>query len=146
MLGWLIELLLFIPFTALKLFGDLLPTCASLQIESLAQDAADAAVHILEFFWPILQYFPIQQGFNLLSAILLYMIIRWLWKNFTWLLSFGLKFWAIIIAIYVIAAVMNVFIGDSWMGNSIFTETMGVTPTSTGFSGGGGGGGGGGSW
>lgn len=146
LLSWIVQFALFVPFQLLKLAGLLFPTCASMGLTAIPVAAMNSAADWVLFGYPVLRYAPWSDLFNLVSATLLYIFFKWLMNNFQRIMQFVISFWWIIAIFYVVAAFISIFVGNDWMGSSVFTEVFGSGPNASGTVGGGFGGGGGGSW
>jgi len=146
LLSWLIQFVLFVPFQILRLAGLLFPSCSSLGIVQLSQSVIDNLVQLIRFLWPVIKYIPWTFLWNILSAFLLYLFFKWLWKLWPRIASLGFTFWIVFTIFYGLGYVISFFTGD-WADSPVFTEVFGESPSSTsGWSGGGFGGGGGGGW
>lgn len=146
LLTWIVGFAFYVPFQIIRLIGLLFPSCASLGLLEFSDAILVNAVNWIRFYWPILQYVPWGFIWNFLSAVFLYVFVRWLMGHFGKIATFVVNFWWIIAVFYVAGAVVDFFVSDSWRNSTVFTAVFGTSPTSTGFSGGGGGGGGGSSW
>jgi len=149
LITWLVKGALFVPFTLLRLIGLLLPPCSSFGLLSFSTAVMDAAVNWIRFLWPALQYVPWTHFWNFVSAVLLYILFKWMWKHLPQMMHFVISFWWIIAIFYVVAGALNFFLNSTWTNSPVFTDVFGSTATGTasqGFSGGGFGGGGGASW
>lgn len=145
-LSWLIKLVFFVPFQVIKLVGLLLPTCSSVGIVNFSNDALLAMINWIRFLWPVIQYFPWSFFWNFLSAMILYILVKWLWSLLPWLSGLGFKVWIVIAVLYGIGGVISIFTNLDWQSSPAFTEVLGSSSTVNGAVGGGFGGGGGGSW
>jgi len=144
-LGFLVKLVLFVPFSILRAAGLLFPTCASLGFVGFTQEVLVNMANWIRFYWPVLQFLPWNHIWNLLSAIILYLLFKWLWSLLPSLMSLGWKIWLAVAVLFMIAGVVNIFTDLSYQDSTAFTEAFGPNASST-FEGGGFGGGGGGSW
>lgn len=145
-IGWLVRLVLYVPFTMLKVVGLMLPACSTFGIVSFSIDVQKNIVYLIRFGWPILQYVPWGFFWNFASAILLYFFFKWMFGHLPKLMSMGKTFWIIVAVFYVLAAMINFFIGPGWQDSSAFSQVFGVGPNASNTVGGGFGGGGGESW
>lgn len=150
-LQWLIGFLLFVPYTVLNLIGLLLPSCSSLSIIGTWNDAVTNAGNLMLLMWPVLKWFPWTSIWNLVSAMILYAIVRPIMKGWTKpevLIHLGWKVWSMIVILYVVSAFVSIFTGFDWQTDPAFLEVFGsASSVQSGVgSGMGSGGGGGGSW
>lgn len=146
LLAWVVQFVLFVPFTLLKLVGLLLPPCSSIGFVSFGQDVLVSAAQWIRFAWPVIGSFPWVGVWNLVAAMVLYFLFKFLWKLLPRLMQLGTTFWIIVFAVYLLSSVVSFITGMDWASSPVFTEVFGDSATSSGFSGGGGAGGGGGSW
>jgi len=146
LISWIVSFAFYVPFQILRLIGLLFPSCTALGFTQIANGTIQHAVNWIRFYWPIIQYVPWAFVWNILSAVFLYVFVRWLTLQFHNIASFVLRFWWIIAIFYTLGGAVDFFLSYNWMDSTVFSEVFGDTPTTTGFSGGGGGGGGGSSW
>jgi len=144
LLTWIVQFALYVPFQLIRLIGLLLPPCSDFGITTFSTTALQGMTNWIRFLWPIIQYLPWGFCWNYLSAVLLYIFAKWLFEHLVSIINFVVRFWWIVVALYVLGAVVDTFIGVGWRTSSVFTEVLGGSVTGT--VGGGFGGGGGGSW
>jgi len=146
LLVWLVQFILYVPFTVLRLVSALLPPCSTFGATALPVAVSTSMVNWVRFYWPIIQYIPWVFVWNFVSAVLLYVFFKWLWSYLPRFIGLVMSFWWIFAIFYVVAWSLNTFLDDSWKDSTAFTEVFGTGATSTGSSGSGFGGGAGGSW
>lgn len=150
-LQFLIGFLLFVPYTALNLVGLLLPSCSSLSIIGSWNEAVIGFGNMILVLWPILKWVPWEGVWNLISAMILYELVRPIlvgWTKPEVMIHLGWPVWAFIAILYVVSASISLFTGFDFLDSPAFTEVFGTASSvNSGVgSGFGGGGGGGGSW
>lgn len=144
-LGYLLDLVFYVPITILSLLGAILPACSDMGFSALTASFLNTLAQWVRVAWPVIQFLPVDTIFDVASAYILYFVFKWLWKFWPKLFELGARFWVIVAIIYIILFSVDWLIGDGWTEDDWFTDAFGESPSST-FSGGGGGGGGGGSW
>lgn len=144
-MSWAVSFALYVPFAFLRLASHLMPDCGNFGLLTFSTSVQEGMINWIRFLWPIIQYVPWVSFWNFASACLLYLFFRWLYAHLYQAVSFLTKTWWMIVLLFVLAFVINIFVDYNWTDESIFTGVFG-TSTSAGVSGMGTGGGGGGSW
>lgn len=146
-LEYLLAFVFYVPKTALRFVGSLLPDCGSFGVTAFTSDVSQSMVNWLRFWWPILQYVPWTFFWSFFAVIILYQIFKWAWGHVPAILSFVADAWWIIISLYVISFAYNLWTDSEWLEHAVWESAFGTSGiTSSTVEGGGFGGGGGGSW
>lgn len=140
-LKFLVDAVLYVPFTVLRVVGLALPACSEYGLVAIPSLVTEGMVRIIKLLWPILQFVPWAFLWNFGSAWVLFLIVKWVIGHLPWLTTLGSRVWVIVLVLYVLSGIINFFIGTDWQTSDVFLTGFGLTPDSVGGAFGGGGGG-----